>query len=198
MDREVDLAPGERIVWSGRPERYRLLRPVDALLIPFSVILGGFAIFWEWAALASGAPFFFWIWGVPFVAIGLYLIFFRFIVRARSLRATRYLVTNARVILFGGLTGRTRAEAWLTQLSPPIIKERADASGDLAFGSFTPPFAFSGRRGWPAWGPSWGPDPLLPPVFRGVEQVRRVRDLVASAQASAHTTSPHGPQRATS
>jgi hypothetical protein len=129
---------------------------------------------------------------VPFIAVGLYLGFFRFLVRARSLRMAGYVVTNWRVIISGGLSGTGRAEAWLTRLDPPVITERADGSGDLAFGSFPTMFdrTYDRRRGWQGW----GPDPLLPPVFRGIEQVRYVRDLIASTQAAAHTTPPYGPQ----
>jgi hypothetical protein len=183
VDGDVNLLPGERIVWSGRPERYRLFRPADAYLIPFSVLWGGFAIFWESSALTMGAPGFFALWGVPFVAIGLYLIFFRFVVRARSLRMARYLVTNSRVIVSGGFTGQNRAETWLTRLDPPIVKERPDGSGDLAFGSF--PSVIQTGYGWRRGSQPWGPDPLLPPVFRGIEQVRYVCDLIASSQATA-------------
>ena len=154
-DLDLNLLPGERVVWMGRPERYSLLRPADAFLIPFSLLWGGFAIFWESGVLASGAPFFFIIFGVPFVAIGLYLIGFRFVARSRAMRTARYLVTNARVIVSGGFTGQNRAEQWLTQLDPPVIREQADGTGDLAFGSFSPAFGsalgFGYRRtGWQA------------------------------------------------
>jgi hypothetical protein len=34
----VDLLPGERILWEGRPVRTQLFRPTDAFLIPFSLV----------------------------------------------------------------------------------------------------------------------------------------------------------------
>jgi hypothetical protein len=45
---------------------------------------GGFAFFWEYEVLtAARAPFFFMLWGLPFVAMGLQVIFGRFLVDAK-------------------------------------------------------------------------------------------------------------------
>ena len=53
------LSPAERIEWVGRPDPARHLTRSDAFLVPFSIIWGGFAIFWEATAIAGGAgPFF--------------------------------------------------------------------------------------------------------------------------------------------
>ncbi len=74
------LADGERLIWWDRPGQGLLLMPRDALLIPFSPLWGGFAIFWESMAVSGATPFFFKIWGVPFIVVGLYPIAGRFAV----------------------------------------------------------------------------------------------------------------------
>ncbi len=181
----VDLLPGERILWEGRPVRHRLLRSSDALLVPFSILWCGFAVFWEVSVLATTAaddspPIFFALLGIPFVLIGLYLVVGRFVVRAIASRRTKYVITDRRVLVIGGLSGARTMSTNLSSLPPPIVAERPDRSGSLAFGAFPGVFdVFSRSNGFRAW----ASEPTVTPVLWHIPEVRHVRDLVAMSQA---------------
>src|ERR1043165_109328 len=82
------LQPGEQLLWTGRPKGGVLFRKSDIFVIPFSILWGGFAIFWE--IMAASGPFFFWLWGIPFVIVGLYLMIGRFFYDAKKREATVY------------------------------------------------------------------------------------------------------------
>ncbi|WP_416417953.1 hypothetical protein [Paenarthrobacter aromaticivorans] len=96
------LRRDERLLWVGQPDpRVRFTR-ADAFLVPFSVLWGGFAIVWEAIAVTSVRQPLFIIWGIPFVLVGLYFIFGRFIFKKRRKLATIYAVTNSRAIVYSG------------------------------------------------------------------------------------------------
>src|SRR4051812_14861337 len=68
-----DLLRDERILWTGQPDPSRIFAPSDLFMVPFSLLWGGFALFWEagvlgLAGFGSGrpAPTFFALWGIPF------------------------------------------------------------------------------------------------------------------------------------
>jgi hypothetical protein len=99
------LQPGERILWSAEPPNGIVLRPSDAFMIPFSLLWGGFAIFWTFMAASTDAPFFFTLWGIPFVCVGLYMILGRFLVDAAKREATLYGITEKGVFEYRSFFG---------------------------------------------------------------------------------------------
>src|SRR5947199_5117480 len=96
------LRPGERLLWTGRPDPAVLFGPKDLFLIPFSLMWGGFAIVWEAAVITSGDNPFFVLWGIPFVLIGLYMIAGRFLFKRRRKQKTVYGLTEERALVAVG------------------------------------------------------------------------------------------------
>ena len=93
------VRPDERLLWWGQPDPAKHFSAHDAFLIPFSVLWAGFSIFWIVAAARSQASLPFVLFGVPFVAMGLFFVFGRFIVKARRKRQTTYALTDRRALV---------------------------------------------------------------------------------------------------
>jgi hypothetical protein len=139
-------------------------------LIPFSLLWGGFAIFWEVTAISSGAPLFFLLWGIPFVAVGLYLIFGRLIVARREAARTFYAITDRRLLIESGAFRRTFTEVDLHDLPPATLEERSDVTGTITIG----PGSWRVPPGWPFPG-MYGQAPTL-------VSIRAVRDVYETLQ----------------
>jgi len=172
------LEPGERLLWQGYPRQGFLLRAQDAFLVPFSLLWGGFAIFWEYSAVTSPrAPFFFLLWGIPFVCVGLYMIGGRFLWDARDRARTIYAVTNQRVLIVSGVGRRNARSLELSTLSETSLSETADGRGTITFGPANP---------YGSWGRSWpGTGRGLSPAFEGIARARDVLRIVRESGKSA-------------
>ena len=148
------LAAGEQVLWHGRPRQGLMLRPADAFLIPFSLLWGGFAVFWEINAWRMDAPLFFKLWGIPFVLLGLYIIAGRFWVDARMRARTHYALTTERILIISGLNGLNghKLQSLPLRTLPPVTQtERADGSGVITLGHSHPAQWLYGLLppGWP-------------------------------------------------
>ncbi len=172
----VELAGGERLLWAGQPRQGIVLRPSDAFMIPFSLFWGGFAIFWEAGVIASGAPWFFVLWGIPFVVVGLYLIVGRFFWDARRRSRTFYALSDQRVIIISGGTSRKVTSLNLRTLSDISLTEKSDGTGTITFGP-THPLA-----GW-GNGTTWPGAPQGPPSFEMISDAKDVSSLVRQVQS---------------
>jgi hypothetical protein len=146
---EEQLGPQEQLLWAGRPPAGLLLRPAEAFLIPFSLLWCGFAIFWECAAITQIADPLFVLFGIPFVLMGLYIVFGRFVYDIKEREHTFYGLTNERVLIVSGIVRRTVKSLNLRTLSDVSMTERPDGSGTITFGhgSFFP-WSFQ-SAGWP-------------------------------------------------
>jgi hypothetical protein len=179
---QPELTAGETLLWEGQPSASIIFRKEDVFLIPFSLLWGGFAIFWEagvsgyWGnGLKHNAPsYFVMLWGMPFVLIGQYLIWGRFLFTAWKKRRTHYAITNRRALVVQDSWRRKMASAYLDTL-PALIKENSsNGMGRLRFATSEP--IWSRRNGWSAWD---GMSVENVPVFRDIEDVDSVYRLVS-------------------
>lgn len=145
-------------------------------MIPFSFLWGGFAIFWEYSVIENGAPFFFMLFGVPFVLIGLYIMFGRFYVEAKQRGKTFYGVTNERVVIASGLFRKKVRSLNLRTLTDISLSESSNGSGSISFGNSSTFASMFGSMSWP------GMEQHLGPRFDLINNVKQVYQQIREAQ----------------
>ncbi len=162
------LSGDEYIIWQGRPEKGHI-RSEERRVGKECVI-------------ASGGPFFFKLWGIPFVLVGLYMIVGRFFVQQYMRGRTRYAITDKRVLQIRGgkLTCLDRNALPEIQLTV-----NRDGSGTIAFGngySFQPwgQHAFRGFVGMHGnmYGPSMRPARYDRPILENIRDVNQVYHIL--------------------
>lgn len=171
-----ELLSNEKILWSGQPERKVLFSSFDIFLVPFSLLWGGFAFFWETAVLTSGGPPFFMLFGIPFVLIGLYFIAGRFIYKSYRKKKTYYAITNKRVLVLTEFPSRNLQAAFINTI-PTINKSIGnDGIGTIKFGNSNFIASLYGNTGMEFFGSFYGQDA---PAFYDISNANKVYELVS-------------------
>ena len=157
------LAPGETVLWRGRPEKGHLLNAGDIVMIPFSIFWCGFAVFWFITALEAGL---FALFGIPFVCVGLYMTVGRFFHMSYRRKRTAYVITTGKIIRKIG----NRIDMLDAKTMPAIhVTAHTDGTGHIRFGSM---HYYRGRNRYNSFDPNQGIFTLenIPDVAR-VQQI---------------------------
>ena len=92
------LDPGEEILWHGSPDGKIRLRARNLVISAFGIFFFGFSIFWTLGAANSG-DLIFPLFGLPFMAVGFYLVFGTHFFDAHKRRHSYYTLTNKRAFI---------------------------------------------------------------------------------------------------
>lgn len=136
-----ELLPGERILWSGRPDPRRL--KAVFLIWLFAVPWTAFALFWEAMAFMPWIPsthtpdairwsfgMVFPLFGLPFIAIGLGMMWMP--MRAlNKARQTIYALTDRRVMRVTAGKARAAASVMIDQMGPIDVTADSEGYGTL-------------------------------------------------------------------
>lgn len=170
------LTGGERLLWSGRPAQGLLFTLHDLFLVPFSILWCGFAIFWETSVMAANAPLLFKLWGVPFVLVGLYFVFGRFLVDAWLRSGTIYGVTDRRVLILRAAPFHSFISLDLVGLLDIRLRRGLAGRGTIQFGE--EPMSFLGRTRRNTWSPALA----NVPQFLAIPDAQTVYDRIEEAR----------------
>ncbi len=166
-----ELFPGERIAWQGQPYPGLIFRPMEVFLIPFSLVWGGFALFWNASVWTTDADLSFKLFGLPFLLVGLYVTVGRFLIDTNIRKKMTYFVTNKRILIEkrGGMMKTKSMD--ISRIPALELDERSDGFGTIRFASSGG--WFSGSN-FGIWQPTFDPTPQ----FIRIADVRSVYQLI--------------------
>ncbi|OLZ44800.1 hypothetical protein [Amycolatopsis keratiniphila] len=163
---DTGLLPGERMIWEGAPKRISMLAKSDLMIVPGLLFFGA----WFYFFTRDGDEFPVILYLVAaFVLMGW---IWQPVQRYLKLKSTSYAVTDQRVVVW--VKGKESTSGYLEMLGPPQVAENGDGTGTVTFGKGV---------GFVV-GLFQNADDAMPELS-GIEDARRVRDLIATAQQKA-------------
>ena len=169
----ANLLPGERLIWTGSPARGVIFTARDFFLVPFSIIWCAFVIIWTVVASRAGA---FALFGLLFLAFGLFFSVGRFALDAWLRAGTQYGLTDRRILILRLRPTNSFTAIDLGRLPQAQVSARGDGRGTIRFGA---PASLFGGSGLSIWTPSLDPTPQ----FIGIPDVRKVFDQIQQTAA---------------
>ena len=160
---EARLDAGERVEWCGQPRQGVMFRPIDAYLIPFSLVWAGLPTGAFVAAVASGQLSPDLLFLLLFVVLGQYLTWGRFVIDRSVRKGLYYAVTDTRCMIVG-TRWRRLTRTYARGRGDYELVEHRNGRGTVRFvtGSW-----FSGRRSpWGDWFSSFEQIPDATAVYR--------------------------------
>lgn len=166
------LEPHESLLWTGKPKAGIVFRQADIFLIPFSIIWCGFAIFWFLMAAQAGI---FALFGIPFIGVGLFFVFGRFLIDAKQRESTTYGITEDRILIRSGVFSKNLQSLKISTLSQMDFTESKNGFGTISFGPKNPMMIWGNSMNW--WpGMNTGAQlELIPNVHKVYRQINELQ-----------------------
>lgn len=184
------LDDDETILWQGRPDSAVVWSDLISFESVFGLFFGGFALFWVIgaAAMTSGIPSqggvgavftFFPLFGLPFLAVGLYMVVGRIFWDAFQRGRTWYTLTDRAAYIARDTFGKRSLKRYgLEDLNPPDLQD--NTPGSVIFAEDISHYRSSSRRGG-----SRNRTTRTPVGFRRIPDARAVYRLLVD-QRNAH------------
>ncbi len=129
---EPFLAPGEEVLWTGRPYASVSYR-AHPLTVIFPLFFLGFSVFWMAMAFLGGGGFFA-LFGLPFFGIGLGLVWVALFGPRHRIKNTIYAVTDRRaIILYKNRRGTDCTEYPFSRMASLSVTGVQGTSGSIQF-----------------------------------------------------------------
>ncbi len=182
------LDDGEEIAWQGRPDKAIIWADMLSFESLFGIFFGGFALFWIAGASAMiggqasfggnsgiGAVFtFFPLFGLPFLAIGLYMVVGRIFWDAHRRGRTWYTLTDRAAYIARDTMGKRSLKRYaIAEMQPPNLQD--GQPGTVIFAEEISTYRTSSRNG-----PGRTKTRVTPIGFRRIDDARAVYRMIVS------------------
>lgn len=124
------MTPGEYVLWRGHPEKGNTFTAASAIRALFSLGVLAFCLVWEITAFRQGNSVIMMVFGLPFIAVGLFMLWSSTLRGPYLRNKTFYVITNKKLMLKEGKNIRFCDGH---RLPPMQVKEHRNGNATLSF-----------------------------------------------------------------